>query len=163
MDERVCFAANQNLTQAIILKGTGSALAGVYMLQQVGDIRFYERVGKGGYIYQTSNRSDLEIGIGESFASAKTIYRREGKTVWKSVGDESLAPQILLTPVPDAFNTSLLEEDKHFEEETTIPGVGMICFSLNGQEKTFISFKDGRCDGTPTCQFGGNSMLYNIS
>ena len=140
------------------------------MLQPIGDFRFYERVGKGGFIFNSSKRDllfeDLEIGNGESFTSAKTAYRREkstifgreGETAWKSVGDGKLAPEVQLTPIPDAFNTSLLETEKNFVEEKTVQGVGLICLTANNKEKTFIAYNDreaGWCDKMRHCQFGG--------
>ena len=159
MDERACFE-NPNRTQAIILKGVGQGLAGVYLLQQWPSIEFYARIGKGGFVYQPSDEQQGPvIGSGEgSFWMATAIYRSEGKTFWRSVGDGRLASEVQLIPIPDAFKKGLLENQTHFEKEETIPGVGVICLSPQKQEKMFIAFNDtaaGWCDKTWHCQFGG--------
>ena len=72
------------------------------------------------------------------------------------------APEVQLTPIPatfvKGFNESLLENETHFEKETTVQGVGLVCLTANGKEKTFIAYNDreaGWCDKTWHCQFGG--------
>ena len=90
--------------------------------------------------------------------TAAEVYRREGETAWNSVGDGRLAAEVRLTQIPDAFNKSLLENKKHFEEEKTVEEVGIICLSANNLEKIFIAFNDteaGWCDKTWHCQLGG--------
>ena len=185
MDEKVCFEENMNQTQTmiqtqmmnqiqtmnqtqtIILNGVGLALSGVYSLEHWDGIQFYSSAGKLGFIYQPSGEQGLVIGSGENVWSATAVYRREGQTVWKSVGDGSLAgskhgitaPGVRLTPIPNSVNKSLLENNANFEKEITIPGVGIICIGLKDQEKTLITFNDQsgeKCDGLITCQHGGD-------
>ena len=170
MDETVCFEKKMNQTQTIILNGVGSAFTGVYSLQHWHGIEFYSQVGKLGLIYKLSMGRGLVIGSGENVWSATAVYRRERETVWKSVGDGSMAgrlygttaPEVQFTLIPDSFNKSLLGNIQ-FEKEETIEGVGVICFGSKNQEKTFIAFNNteaGWCDMTWQCQFGG--VLYSF-
>ena len=174
MDERACFEK----TEAIILNGVGPAMTGVYSLKQLGNGSYYSRNDGFGFIYKPSNGEEIVIGSGETLASARAVFRSEGHTSdlseanWRLVRDGSLtgrklgtpAPQVQLTLIPDAFNKTLLENEKHFKEETTEDDVGVICLSAKNQEKTFIAFKfngteTGWCDKTWHCQFGGASFI----
>ena len=189
MDEKVttCFDKEIDRTQAIILNGVGSRLAGVYYKNHWewdwGDrAEFYSRTGKLGFIYQPAKKHGLVIGTGETIRSPTAVYRwSEGEKVWKYVEDGSLAgrsngttaSEVQLTEIPDEIDLSLFENNTLLEEETTIPGVdnatgplGIICLSPKKKEKTFIAFNDTAagwyCDKTWHCQLGGAFEIHFI-
>ena len=146
-----------------------AAAAGVYSLQKWHDIEFYAR--KHWFIYQPKSEQGLVIGSGEHVWSASAIYKSEGqtreltKTVWRSISDGDLAPEVQLTMTPNDMDQSLLENKTHFEKETIIPGVGIICLGFKNQEKTLIFFNEtaiGWCDKTWHCQLGGSFSFYVI-
>ena len=170
-DERLCFEKKMNQqTQTIILNGVGKSLAaGVYSLQKWHDIEFYARMGKHWFIYQPKSEQGLVIASGEHVWSASAIYKSEGqtrdltKTVWRSVSDGDLAPEVQLTMTPNEIDPSLLENKTHFEKETIIPGVGIICLGFKTQEKTLVFFNEsaiGWCDKTWHCQLGGSFSIH---
>ena len=176
--DRPCFEKKLNRTEAIILNGVRSTLAGVYKLQQWDDIDYYSRIGKLGFIYQPSSKQGLVIGYGENIWSATAAFRwSEGEKVWKNVEDGSLAgrsegttaSEVQLTEIPDEMDLGLFEKfenDELFEEEKTIPDVGTICLSPKKKEKTFISFNSTEagwhCDRTWHCQFGGFHFISSF-
>ena len=170
------------------LERSGSTLAGVYTLQRPiewEDIEFFSRIGKLGFIYQTTFpkiEQGLVIGTGENIWSATAVFRwSEGEEVWKNFEDRSLAggsegttaSEVQLTQIPDTMDLNLLKNETLLKEEKPIPGVdnatgplGIICLSPKKKEKTFISFNDTEagwhCDRTWHCQFGGFHFISSF-
>ena len=138
-------------------------------------------MGGGGFLYTDlkSDKKRLIIGRGDNRTSisAEAVYKTKEDTrvlteaTWMKVrgfgsrtglstGHQN--PKVKVIPVPDAVNKSILENLTFYEEETSLPGIGIICLTPEDFQETFIPFNDtaaGWCDLTWNCRFGG---LINI-
>ena len=183
-DEKDCQEASLNHdTEMILVNGVRPDIGGLYQKTKSG-IGLYDKVGGGGFLYtdQQSDKKRLVLGQGdkETAVSATARYKTKegtkdiGDAVWEYVVDGTRsgkpegarAPRVKVIPVPDAFDKSTLENNENYEEEKSIPDIGVICLTRTigseDLEQTFIPFNDqaaGWCDATWHCQYGGNSVL----